>query len=500
MNRSKKVFKNIVWELGYYLAVIAFGFLAPRFIILVYGSEINGLSSTITQIINIILLLQSGATTAAVFSLYKPIAEKNMEEINSIVGSTTRYFQRLSCTFFILMLLTAIITSRVIQSSINRNLIFSAFFIMGLKSFLDLLITSKYRVVFTAFEQKFYISIGTLVEQIVYYLLVFGTIYLKLHFLWMHFWFLFGCIIKVVYLTVVYKKEHPEIKITRENSRRKITGMDYAMANEVSHSIVASSITIILSFMYGLEETSVYSVYALVCTALSLVTTAIYSAFAPSFGNIVAQKDIEKTKKTFQIFQFIFIALNEVLLMCMLYLLVPFVKIYTHGATDFNYINTTLSYLLALFGMFSALRVPYNIVVSTFGFFKQTWIQPVISALFSILLSYIMGQYDYSLIMVGPIAFYIINYLYQHFKLSKLVPYLISAESFALCLSSLFGLTIALIASIYIRVPEGIFSWLYFSVISFTCACVYVLFSSFLFTNKLLRESVDYVFTMLSRR
>lgn len=74
------------------------GLFAPRFIILTYGSDVNGLSSTITQILNIILLLQSGATTAAVYSLYKPIADHNWENISEKVTAANLYFKK--CRMF----------------------------------------------------------------------------------------------------------------------------------------------------------------------------------------------------------------------------------------------------------------------------------------------------------------------------------------------------------------------------------------------------------------
>ena len=99
MERSNIFIKNTAWELGYYLLIIALGFFAPRFIILTYGSDVNGLSSTITQILNIILLLQSGATTAAVYSLYKPIADHNLQNISEKVTAANLYFKKMSYIF-----------------------------------------------------------------------------------------------------------------------------------------------------------------------------------------------------------------------------------------------------------------------------------------------------------------------------------------------------------------------------------------------------------------
>ncbi|MFT0441142.1 hypothetical protein [Bacteroides thetaiotaomicron] len=140
------------------------------------------MSSTITQILNIILLLQSGATTAAVYSLYKPIADHNWENISEKVTAANLYFKKMSYVFLGIMFVVAGVTAWNINSGIPEITIFIAFIIMGFKSFLDLYFTSKYRIVFTAFQEKFIMSIATLLEQTIYYVLVFTTIFFKWNF------------------------------------------------------------------------------------------------------------------------------------------------------------------------------------------------------------------------------------------------------------------------------------------------------------------------------
>ena len=62
------------------------GFIVPKIMLLNYGSEINGLVSSITQFINYFVIVEAGLTAAAVF-LYKPLAE-NQHKINEVVSTT----------------------------------------------------------------------------------------------------------------------------------------------------------------------------------------------------------------------------------------------------------------------------------------------------------------------------------------------------------------------------------------------------------------------------
>lgn len=501
MNRTKVVVKNAIWELGYYLIVIILGFLAPRYIILIYGSEVNGLSSTITQTLNIIMILQAGATTAAIFSLYKPIADNDYKEISKNIYSAERFFRKISCVFLCMMLIAAALTALLIKSSLDSKLIFIAFVILGMKSFLDLFYTSKFRIVFTAFQEKFVISIATLIEQIVYYVLVFLTLYLRLHFIFIYVWLFVGCVTKIIYLEYKYKKKYG-LMITKNegDSSGVIQGRNYALANEVAHSIVSSSIAIIFSFMYGLQETSVYSVYALVSQALTLVATSLYSSFGPSFGNLVALNDKENAKRVFSIFQFLYVMLNSVMFCCMTVLVAPFANIYTSGASDINYVNLLLACVMGISGIFSAYRIPYNIVVSSCGFFKETWKQPVICIFISLLISFVGGKIDYSLILLGPSVFYLINFLYQHFRIKKLAPYLISGKTFVMFGISIIGFVLSVWACYSLPMPKQIVTWLIMSIVCLVVAVAFVCLASVLTLPGLTKMAWTYIQIHFLRR
>ena len=500
MNRSKAVLKNMMWELGYYVIVIVLGFLAPRFIIITYGSEVNGLSSTINQIINIILLLQSGAMTASIFSLYKPISEKDYHEVGCKIASAQKFFRNISLVFAGIVVIVAVVTAFVLDSNIKPLYIFLAFFLMGVKSFIDLLFVSKFRILFTAFQEKYIVSISTLIEQVIYYALVFCSIFLKWHFLFMYVWLLLGCACRVIFLEIVYTKKYRKIipKCDKEEIT-KIKGRNYSLVNEVSHSIVGSSITIILSFMYGLTETSVYAVYALVNSGLDYICTALYSAFSPSFGDLVANDNKEAITKTFSVFRYGYVMFSTVLMMCMMFLLVPFVKIYTNGIADANYINYLLALFLSVSAICSAYRIPYNIVVSSYGAFKETWLQPVISAVLSLIISCCFGLIDYPYILVGPIVFYLINFLYQHIRLKKLIPYLYNNKVFVYFIISLIGLAGAFLGSYFLDLSPNILFWLIYAVASLAVAILYVCLMSLIFARTEIKSSLSY-FTRFFKR
>lgn len=495
MSRSTKVIKNIVWDLLHQVVVILLGFLAPRFIISTYGSAVNGLSSSITQILGIILLLQSGATTAAVYSLYKPIADKDIEKISRQVSATSAFFKRISYVFFVLMIIAAFLSANHLDSTLDSKDIFIAFIILGVRSFLDLLISAKFRVVFTAYENKYLISVGTMIEQIIYYSMVFVTIYFKWNYLFLFIWLFLGSVIKILYFEIYYKKYYSFIKpIKIKEKKELVPNRNYALANEIAHSSVITSITIIIAFLYGLEEASVFAIYNLVFSAIYLVMTAISSSFGPSFANQYAENDKgNETVKTFSLFQYIYEMTGIFFLLCTCFLILPFVNLYAGDIKDINYINPPLAYLYIIMMLFSLFRIPYNIVVSSCGFFKQTWLQPVISAVLSVVISILLGRIDYSLVLVGPIVFYLTNFLYQNIKLKKLVPHLITGKLYIMLGISIIGLVSVYLFNRIVTIRVSIFSWLIMAVCVMIVSSIYLFFASKLFLNSDLKMFIGYL-------
>ena len=85
MGRSKKFMLNSVTTALLQVVTMIAGFITPRFMLTAYGSVINGLISSILQFISFVNLVEAGLSSAAVYSLYIPFAEKDYNRINRIV-------------------------------------------------------------------------------------------------------------------------------------------------------------------------------------------------------------------------------------------------------------------------------------------------------------------------------------------------------------------------------------------------------------------------------
>lgn len=500
--RSKAVVKSFRWEFSYQIIVILLGLLAPRFIIATYGSEVNGLSSTINQVMHILLMLQAGASTAAVFSLYKPVAENDYEKIGEQVSAIHEFFKKTAILFSAILLVAAIVFTWYMQkqSTLVPFVILSAFLLLGLRNAMDLLFTSRYRAIFGAYQQKHIISIAMLLEQGFYYAMIFVTIALRLHFLYMYVWFVVGCGLKVFYLQILYQKKYGATIPKKSKTKAIIPGRKYAFANEVAHSVMASSATILISILYGFGIASVFTVYNLVIYALGVISSSIYNSFAPSFGNLVAGGDQQRINRVHRLFTYLLYAVCTVLFMTTMYTIIPFVRVYTKGIADVQYINNTLSFLIVFNAIVSIFRVPLNVAVATYGRFKETWQQPVVTMVIAFAVSCALGSVRYELVLIGPILFYTVNYIYQYHLLQKIEPGLQMTGMHKNALLSLAGIFIAyLLTRVMPSGAKSITELLFVMGLAFIGSSAYVLLMLVLFQRDLLPEIKRYLLAWRSK-
>lgn len=83
---------NTYSSLAYQAVTVACGFILPRLILVHYGSAVNGLVNSIIQFLGVITYLDFGITAVVQSALYKPLAEKNMNEVSQIIASAGNFF------------------------------------------------------------------------------------------------------------------------------------------------------------------------------------------------------------------------------------------------------------------------------------------------------------------------------------------------------------------------------------------------------------------------
>ena len=154
--RGKGVIKNVFSTLFSQIMTIICSFIIPSILIRTYGSNVNGLVTSITQFLAYITLLESGLGPVVKATLYKPIAKKDKKEIVNILKASERFFKIISYVFITYIALLCIIFPIMMKEEFGVIYTISLVIIISISTFAEYYFGMTYKLYLQA-EQKTYI-------------------------------------------------------------------------------------------------------------------------------------------------------------------------------------------------------------------------------------------------------------------------------------------------------------------------------------------------------
>ena len=154
--KRKRVIKNIIAQLIYNASVIGFGLVLPRLYLVSFGSDVNGLVSTVKDIFAYLALLEAGVGVASQYALYRPVAKGEKQNINEILSATRYFYRRTGIIYAGITLALAVIYPLVMKTNLDFLTVFIIIMLYGLPGIVTFLTKGKYRP-FLEVEGKSYI-------------------------------------------------------------------------------------------------------------------------------------------------------------------------------------------------------------------------------------------------------------------------------------------------------------------------------------------------------
>lgn len=156
MNRKKKFALNAVSGLIKQMVTILCGFILTRAILLHYGSVTNGLVASITQFLGFITFLEMGIGPVIQTNLYKPLADKNCNDISAIVKASNSFFRRIGSIFIFYIILLCIIFPRITESGYSNLYTISLLVIISISTIAQYFLGMTYQLLLNADQKAIY--------------------------------------------------------------------------------------------------------------------------------------------------------------------------------------------------------------------------------------------------------------------------------------------------------------------------------------------------------
>ena len=182
-----------------------------------------------------------------------------------------------------------------------------------------------------------------------------------------------GCTcLQAALLTLYIKKKYPQLNKRFSPDFTAIKKRWNVLVHQLAGLVVNNTDILLLSFSGSLAYTSVYGVYNLIYGQLGTTAQSVL-LHAPqgNFGRLYA-KDKEAFLRTYNMFETACTVLLFFLASLAILLTLPFIKLYTAGVTDVEYINYWLPILFVVIFLFNQIRIPALLTINISGSFRET--------------------------------------------------------------------------------------------------------------------------------
>lgn len=387
--RGKKTVINTTMSLVEEFTAVICGFVLPRLILSAFGSQYNGLTISITQFLSCAVLLRSGIGGATRAALYKPLANKDKEEINAIMKATDIFMKKIGVILGCGIIVFAAVYPVFVSNEFGWMFTFSLFIIIGISTFAESFFGITYLILLQADQQlwisSFLRTICYIINTIVAAILIYsGTT--------IHIVKLCSAVIYFLYpiLLSTYVKKRYNIDSNVQPDNKAISQRWDAFWQQVATFVMSNTDVIVLTVFTNMLEVSVYSVYNLVINGLKKVVFAFSNGLESAFGNMIAKNENKLLKENLSLIEWVMYTISTIAYTCAIILVLSFVSVYTFDISDVDYMRPVFAYILLMAQFFNCVRIPYQLVVQAAGHYKQTRNGAIFEPIINIVLSVIL--------------------------------------------------------------------------------------------------------------
>lgn len=420
--KNKVTLLNTIASLCLQITSILSGFIVPKIILGSFGSDVNGLVSSLTQFLQYISLVEGGITGVIIAKLYRPLAMGDNEKISAIMASAKAFYRKIGFIFIAYSVVLAVVYPLLFKVGFDYVYVASLTVILSIGAFIQYMFSISYKTLFSADKKIYIVSLTQIFIKVAEIIIAFVSVkvYPDIHFLK----FLTGVI--YVVQPIVYTRcanKYYKIDKTAKADKTLIKGRWDGFAINTAAFIHNGTDVVVLTIFTNLATVSVYSVYSLVTGGIKNVVNSIVSSLNPTLGHAYARGDFDMLKQKIDLYEYIVFMLVFLLFSVAGLLITPFVGIYTSGLTDADYYRPVFGILLVVSEVLYLLKFPHlNLAYAADKFkniSKPAFIEAGLNIVISIVLVPFLGIIG---VAIGTLIAMLYRLIFHVYYTSKIVP------------------------------------------------------------------------------
>lgn len=380
----KEIFLNLIITFGISVTL----FLVNKYFAFYLGVQNLGLMKLFTQLLSYLNLAEMGLTSASTYALYKPLAEKDYQQLSIVINTITSLYNKIFLFILIIgLFLNPIIPFFIKDEIFNQNiyLYWSLYVINTALSYSFV----KYTILFTA-DQKFgFVRLVQGISKISCQVLQIITI-IKLHSFFIFILLLIlDNIIQFIFYKLYYKKNYKCIFKTKLKDNSITKNLKDLFWHQIAGPIVYNSDFILISKFISLNVVGVYASYQMILYMMLTVVGIGINVLKPKIGKFIANNNKADIFDYWKSLNIIFLFISIFFSFCSYKLINSFIGLWIGN----EFVLPKLTVFLIMINLFIR---SFRTITDTFkegsGFFDDIYL-PILEAIINFVLSLILAQH-----------------------------------------------------------------------------------------------------------
>lgn len=403
--RKRNVSLNIAWALIGNVVTIILGFFSRRVFISYLGTELLGVNSLFADVLLLFSFADLGIGNAIMFSMYRPIAEKNTEYIKSLLLFYKKIYRYvIGALILISMAYIPFMPFLKTDIPIKRLLIYYIFFQFNNMIAYFWAYRENYVI---AIQRERFLTILNMIFNIIINISQIAAILLFSNFI---LYLSIGCVIiflKKIIINKMIVKRFPitkleEVKELNKEQKKDIITKAFSLCiTKIGNLIINQTDGLIVAYVINVYNWGLIANYLMIKKAIVEFCDKIYSAMLPSIGNLLTENDQKKEEKIFLEYDLINTWIHTVFFVSLACLSTPLIEILFGKNLNLAKIFV-FTFFLAMF--IDGLRAPVSAVREACGLYKSDKWYTIVAAVVNLISSYIFAKkYGITGVYIGTI-------------------------------------------------------------------------------------------------
>lgn len=333
ISRTQNARAGIITGIFSKLVHMGMPFITRTVLLYMLGTQYLGLSSLFSSLLSFLSLAELGVSNALVYSMYKPVADGNEEEVCALLNLYRKLYRWIGIIILAAGLICVPFLRYFISGDVPADVNLYVLYGLYLANTVCSYFLYAYRGSLLTAHQRTDVSnvIDSTVSTVTWVLQMLSLFLFRSYYAYVIFTPLSniaGNFIRLYYVKKHYPQYIPRGKVAPELEKSIFQKIKALTGAKISTTVLNSSDNLVISAFLGLTMVTVYGNYFFIMNSIGGFLGIVYSTILPGIGNSLVTESLDKNYRDFKKFTLLSQWMVGWCAVCLLCLYQPFMRLW----------------------------------------------------------------------------------------------------------------------------------------------------------------------------